>query len=225
LVVNGYKHAGGYDFRTGKELWKLREGGDIPVPTPVVAHDLVFLTSAHGSKRPLVAVRPGASGDITPASETQHNENVAWYLPRSGTYMQTPIVYGDYLYACLDNGLLTCFEARTGKQVYRQRLGNGSTGFTASPVASDGKIYFTSETGDIYVVRAGATFELLATNSMNEVCMATPAISGGMLLVRTEEHVYGIGKPMAAERITHSGALGAKRPIGCRPMVRRWRWR
>jgi outer membrane protein assembly factor BamB len=104
LVVNGYKHAGGYDPWTGKELWRIREGGDIPVPTPVVAHDLVFLASSHGSKRPLLAVRPGAVGDITPASDTQLGDDFAWYLPRAGTYMQTPIVYGDYLYACLDLG-------------------------------------------------------------------------------------------------------------------------
>jgi outer membrane protein assembly factor BamB len=109
--------------------------------------------------------------------------------------MQTPIVYGDYLYACGDNGLLSCYDARTGKSIYRQRLGNGSTGFTASAVAADGKLYFTNENGDIHVVRAGPEFELLATNSLNEVCMATPAVSDGMLIVRAENHVYAIGRP------------------------------
>jgi outer membrane protein assembly factor BamB len=193
LVVNGYKHAGGYDPWTGKELWKLSGGGDIPVPTPVAAHGLVFLSSSHGSKRPLRAVREGANGDITPEDEAEPGEPFAWYVERGGTYMQTPIVYGDYLYACRDNGLLSCYEARTGKRLYRKRLGQGSTGFTASPAAGDGKLYFTSEEGQIYVLRAGETFELLATNAMNEVCMATPAISDARLIIRTEGHVYSIG--------------------------------
>jgi outer membrane protein assembly factor BamB len=193
LVVNGYKHAGGYDPRTGEELWRLSGGGDIPVPTPVAAHGLIFLSSAHGGKRPLCAIREGASGDITPADDSEPGEYFAWYKPRAGIYMQTPIVYGEYLYACADNGLLNCYEARTGKRMYRERLGNGSTGFTASAVAGDGKIYFTSESGEIYVVQAGSTFKLLATNSMNEVCMATPSTSGGLLIVRTENHVYAIG--------------------------------
>ena len=109
--------------------------------------------------------------------------------------MQTPIVYGEYLYACGDNGVLNCYEARTGKAVYRQRLGNGTTGFTASAIAADGKLYFTSENGDIYVVQSGPEFKLLATNAMDETCMATPAISDGLLIVRTESHVYAIGPP------------------------------
>jgi outer membrane protein assembly factor BamB len=166
----------------------------------------VFLSSAHGRKRPLAAIREGASGDITPKDDDEPGEHFAWYQPRSGIYMQTPIVYGDYLYACLDNGLVTCYEARTGERVYRERLGNGSTGFTASAVAGDGKLYFTSEDGNIYVVKAGPTFELLATNAMNEVCMATPAISDGRLIVRTENHVYAIGDPWRP-RIKHRRRL------------------
>ena len=195
LVVNGYKHAGGYDPWTGKELWRLSRGGDIPVPTPVVAHGLIVLSSAHGTQRPLCAIREGATGDITPSTDTKLSDHIAWYLPRSGIYMQTPIVYGEYLYACGDNGALNCYEARTGKPIYHERLGNGTTGFTASAIAADGKLYFTSENGDIYVVQSGAEFKLLATNAMNETCMATPAVSDGMLIVRTERHVYAIGLP------------------------------
>src|SRR5262249_4002640 len=106
-----------------------------------------------------------------------------------------PLVYGDYLYACKDNGALSCYMARTGELLYRERLGSGQTGFTASPVAGGGKGYFTSEVGDIYVVQAGPDFQLLSTNSMSGVCMATPAISGQMLIVRTKSHVYGIEDP------------------------------
>ena len=115
MVVNGYKHAGGYDPWTGKELWKLSGGGDIPVPTPVAAHGLVFLSSAHGRKRPLCAIREGASGDITPKDDDEPGDHFAWYLPRSGIYMQTPLVYGDYLYACGDNGLLNLLRGSDRK--------------------------------------------------------------------------------------------------------------
>jgi outer membrane protein assembly factor BamB len=183
------------------------------VPAPVAAHGLVFLSSSHGSKRPLRAVREGATGDITPADDSEPGEQFAWYLPRSATYMQTPIVYGEHLYACRDNGLLSCYDARTGKRIFRKRLGQGSTGFTASPVAGDGKLYFTSEEGQIYVLRAGDTYELLATNSMNEVCMATPAITDGQLIVRTERHVYAIGASEAAavERQTCRCCTGSNR--------------
>ena len=167
------------------------------MPTPIVAHGLTILSSAHGKQRPLYAIREGAAGDITPTNVKEPGDHIAWYLPRSGIYMQTPIVYGDYLYACGDNGLLNCYEARTGKAIYHERLGNGATGFTASAIAADGKLYFTSENGDIYVVRAGAEFMLLATNAMDETCMATPAISDGMLIVRTQSHVYAIGHPQA----------------------------
>ena len=107
--------------------------------------------------------------------------------------MQTPLVYGDYLYSCSDSGILACYEAKTGKQVYRERLGTGRTGFTASPVAGDGKLYFTSEIGDVYVIKPGPTFEVLATNAMGEVCMATPAVSEGSLYFRTRDHVVAIG--------------------------------
>ena len=192
LIVNGYKHSGGYDPFTGRELWKLPGGGDIPVPTPVVANGLIFLASAHGAKAPLVAVRAGAAGEITAPAEGASTDAIAWYKNRDGTYMQTPLVYGDYLYACKDNGVLSCYAARTGDLLYRERLGGGQAGFTASPVAADGKILFTSEPGDIYVVQAGPQLKLLATNRMGDVCMTTPAISGRFLIVRTKSHVYGI---------------------------------
>ena len=202
LIVNGYQHAGGYDPLTGAELWRLSGGGDIPVPTPVAAHGLIFLSSAHGPQRPLCAIRGGATGDLTPTSDLTSSGHIAWYQQRSGIYMQTPIVYGEYLYACRDSGVLTCYEALTGERIYRERLGQGNAGFTASAVAADGKLYFTSENGDIFVVQAGPKFEVLATNALNEVCMATPAISDGMLIVRAKNHVYGIGTPKIQEMVT-----------------------
>jgi outer membrane protein assembly factor BamB len=214
LIVNGYRHAGGYDPWTGRELWRLSGGGDIPVPTPLVAHGLMFLSSAHGRQRPLCAVRVGATGDIEPGVDGTSVDHIAWYKQQEGIYIQTPIVYGEHLYACRNNGVLNCYEARTGERLYRERLGRGGTGFTASPVAADGKLYFTSEDGDVYVVRAGPRFELLATNRIAEVCMATPAISDGMILVRAKSHVYGIGEPRGQGGLLTGVPPGSKRLIG-----------
>ena len=194
LIVNGYKHIGGYDAATGKEVWRLQGGGDIPVPTPIVAHEMVFITNAHGRMAPIYAIRSDATGDISLDETATSNKYVAWSMRRDGAYMITPLVYGDYLYIGKDNGVLNCFEAKTGNRIYQERLGDGKTGFTASPVASDGKLYYSSEDGDIYVVKAGTKFEILAKNEMGEVCMATPAISEGTLFFRTQGHVVAISE-------------------------------
>ena len=192
IVVNGWHHIAGYDFETGKEVWKLDGGGDIPVPTPIVSHDLVYLTSAHGNSRPIRAIRLDAAGDITPSDIGATNQSVVWAHARQGNYMQTPIVVGDLLYGCLDSGVLSCFEAKTGKVRYNERIGGGDQGFTASPVAADGKLYFPSEIGNVMVVAAGGDFSVLATNRMEETCMASPAISEGKLFFRTREHLVAI---------------------------------
>ncbi|MGH7972638.1 MAG: PQQ-binding-like beta-propeller repeat protein, partial [Limisphaerales bacterium] len=194
IVANGWHHIGGYDFNTGKELWKLGGGGDIPVPTPIFGNGLIFLTSAHGNFRPMRAVRPNAEGDVTPAEVGMTNAAIAWVHARQGDYMQTPILVGNYLYACLDNGVLTCFDSGTGKIQYSERLGDGGQGFTASPVSCGGKLYFASEVGKVYVVAAEPKLSVLATNRLEETCMATPAISDGTLFFRTREHLVAIGR-------------------------------
>ena len=193
LIVNGWKQMGAYDLRTGEEIWRMSGGGDCPVPTPVVWNDLIFLTSAHGPRRPIYAVRKDAVGDISLRDGATTNRYVAWSAVRGGSYMQTPLVYDNYLYSCHDDGVLTCYEANTGKQLYKERLGKGGQGFTASPVASQGKIYFTSEQGAVFVVKPGADFMVLATNQMHEVCMATPAISADTIFFRTQGHVVAVG--------------------------------
>ncbi|HTY63153.1 MAG TPA: PQQ-binding-like beta-propeller repeat protein [Acidobacteriota bacterium] len=192
LIVNGCREAAGYDAKTGTRLWYLGENGDIPVPTPVVADDLVYITNAHGQISPIYAVRLTATGDITLKGLVRVNQHIAWSEARAGAYMQTPIVYGGYLYVCQDSGVLSCYEANTGKRVYQTRLGSGATGFSASGVAADGKLYYTSEEGDVYVVKAGPPFQLLATNPIGEICMATPAISEGVLYFRTQAHLVAI---------------------------------
>jgi outer membrane protein assembly factor BamB len=195
LVLNGWKHMGGYDLRTGEEIWQMSGGGDCPVPTPIVWQDLIFLMSAHGPRRPIYAVRTDAAGDVSLRAGASTNQYVAWSVLRGGSYMQTPLIYAGYLYSCDLDGILSCYEPRTGKQIYKERLGTGGEGFTASPVASEGKLYFTSEQGAVFVVKPGADFTVLATNQMGEVCMATPAISGGALFFRTEKHVAAVGGP------------------------------
>ena len=193
--VNGFKHAGAYDFQTGKEIWKLRGTGDIPVPTPVVGHDLIFISQSHGGGSPIYAIRTGATGDISLAEGTTSNEHIAWSRGRDGAYIPTPLVYGEHLYVLRDNGILQCFDARSGIRFYSKRVGAGSSGISASMVAADDKLYISDETGDVHVVPTGRDFEVLATSSVHEIVMATPAISDGVMVVRTLGHVYGVGEP------------------------------
>jgi outer membrane protein assembly factor BamB len=193
LLVNGWRHIGAYEVADGKEIWRLTGGGDIPVPTPIVGHGLVFITNSHGPFSPIYAIDLDAKGDISLAEDSTSNEHVVWSTRRGGAYMPTPLVYGDYFYLCRDNGVLSCYKATTGEQMYQERLGSG-TRFSASSVAAEGKLYFTSEMGDVFVVRAGPKFELIATNSLDEIAMATPAISEGTLYYRTRSHLIAIAE-------------------------------
>lgn len=189
IIVNGYRHMGGYEFETGKEIWKLGNGGDIPAPTPVIANGLIYLNSAHGKFSPIFAVRPTAKGDITLAADSTQNKYIAWSVKRGGAYMQTPLIYQNCLYNLQTNGQLTCFDAKTGEIKYKQSLNDA---FSASGIAADGKIYFSSENGTIYVIKAGPAYQLLAKNEMNDVCMATPAISGNALIFRTQHSLIAV---------------------------------
>ncbi len=192
VIVNGYKHIGGYDVESGKALWWMRGGGDIPCPTPVVSHGLVFITNAHGRMRPIYAVRLGAQGDVSLAPGETSNAGVAWFYPRRGSYQPTPLVYGDYLYVGDNSGVLGCYEARTGKEMYLEKIGGDLSSYSASPVAADGRLYFTDEYGNVHIVRAGPRYEHLAANAMGEICMASPAISGKTLFMRTIKDIYAI---------------------------------
>jgi outer membrane protein assembly factor BamB len=195
ILVNGWHHTGAYDFGTGKEIWKLDGGGDIPVPTPIVANSLAYFTSGHGQFRPMRAIRLEASGNITPADPGATNSAIVWAHARQGNYMQTPIVVGENLFACFDIGLLSCFDAKTGAIRYSERIGSGSEGFTSSPVSDGRHLFVASETGNVYVVPADGKFSVVATNKLTETCMATPALSGGTLYYRTREQLIAIGQP------------------------------
>jgi outer membrane protein assembly factor BamB len=135
--------------------------------------------------------RAGSKGDLTLKAGQESSEAIAWSKMRGGVYLPSPIALGDHLYTVSNNGILTAYEAKTGTRVYQQRVGDGGS-FVASPVAAAGKLYIANEDGDVYVVKAGAQYELLAKNAVGEAILATPAFAGDMLIVRGEKHLYGI---------------------------------
>jgi outer membrane protein assembly factor BamB len=191
IITNASRYIRGYDERDGRELWQHADfqatnpgkgvgDGQVKVSTPVLAGDLAIVTGGWPSAaRPIYALRV-ADGTL------------AWKVDRGSPYTPTPIVYEDLLYVVTDNGVLGVYDVKTGTRVYQRRIAEGAGGFSASPVAAAGRIYFTSEDGIVYVVRAGRTFELMASNDMREVCMATPAIVDDMMIVRTRTRVYGL---------------------------------
>jgi outer membrane protein assembly factor BamB len=193
LITHATKFIRGYDPMTGKELWRLGPNSEVTAPTPFEAHGLIFVTNGYRVIQPIYAIKPGGSGDISPKGDTETSDFVAWSKKKGGPYMPTPVVYGDLLYVVSNNGVLTAYQAKTGERVYQQRLGDKGGAYSASPIAGDGKVIFTSEDGEIYVVKAGPKYELLGTSQMNEVCMATPALSPEVMVVRTMKAVYGIG--------------------------------
>jgi hypothetical protein len=193
LITNGSKAIRGYDPLTGKELWRLTPNSEVTAPTPFVARDLIFITSGYAPIQPIYAIRVGATGDITLKDGATSNNFIAWSKQRGGPYMPTPVVYGDILYTCSNQGVLTAYNADKGDRLYQERLGGKGGAFTSSPVASDGKLYLSSEDGDVFVVKTGPKYELLSTNPVGEVMMASPAISDGMIFVRAHNHVFAFG--------------------------------
>jgi len=194
LVTNASNFIRGYDPSTGKELWKLGGSSKITAPTPVFSGDLIVVASGRRPEAPIFVIRAGASGDITLAANQNSSKDVAWSKKARGSYMPTPLIYGDYLYVLSNQGVFDCYDLKTGSEIYRERIPHHGSGFSASPVAADGKIYLPSEDGDMFVIKAGPKFEVLANNSIGEPLMATPAISGGKMFVRSQQHLFAIGR-------------------------------
>ena len=194
ILVNGMRHVGAYDFKTGQEIWKLSGGGDIPVPTPVVSEGLIYITNAHGPASPVYAIKETATGDISLKPGTASNEHVAWSAARSGGYMCTPLVYRGLVYIVRYNGVLNVFDAATGEKKYEARLAGATSAFSSSPVANDGKVYIASEDGQVFVLAAGPKYEVVAMNEMSTPVLATPALSEGRLILRTQDQIMAIGK-------------------------------
>jgi len=187
IVTNAGKHIRGFDPKTGRELWRLSDNNtQVKVPTPVVAGDLVIVTGGYPpGGRPIYAIRPGGSGDVGAKA-------VAWQAERGSPYTGTPLVHDGIVYACTDNGILSAYDAKTGQRLYQQRVSPEAAGFSASPIAAGNRLYLASEEGDVFVVQAGREFKLLATNRMGEVTMATPAVAGQTLILRTQTQLVGI---------------------------------
>jgi outer membrane protein assembly factor BamB len=194
VVLNGYPYIAGYDWKTGKELWRLKSEGDVPVPVPFLAGDFIYVANAHGGKAPLYAIRTDASGDISLTPGSPSSSGVAWSEERNGSYLQTPVVHKGIAYASTSNGVWKAYDAKTGRKLYEQRLGGGTTGFTSSPVAAGNYVYVTSEEGETYVIEAGSSLKVAATNAIGEIVLSTPAIADGALYFRTRDHIIAIGK-------------------------------
>ena len=194
LVTNASNFIRGYDPRTGKELWRLGGSSKITAPTPIFAEGLFVVVSGRGPERPIFVVRPNAHGDLTLPDGKSNSETVVWSRTGRGSYMPTPLVYNGTLYVLGNNGLFDAYNLKTGEEVYRQRLPLVGSGFSASPVASDGKIYLSNEDGEMLVIAAGDKFAHLSTNSMGELLMATPALSDGVMYVRSAASLFAIGR-------------------------------
>ncbi len=204
LITHATKFIRGYDPLTGKELWRLGPNSEVTAPTPFVANDLIYITNGYRGIQPIYAIKLGATGDISLQGEAESSDFIAWSKKRGGPYMPTPVVYSDTLYTCANNGVLTAYNAKSGEKLYSERLGGKGGAFSASPVAADGKLYFAGEDGDVFVVKAGPKYEFLGENKIGEVLMGTPAISDGMLFIRSIKTLYAIADNAAV------GAQGAK---------------
>jgi outer membrane protein assembly factor BamB len=194
LIANASNFIRGYDPRTGKELWRLGKSSKITAPTPVFADDILVVASGRGPERPIFVVKAGARGDLTLPDGKTSSDAIIWSRTGRGSYMPTPLIYKGILYVLGNNGTLDAYNLKTGNEIYRQRLPLVGNGFSASPVAADGKIYLPNEDGEILVVSAGEKFAHLGTNSMGELLMATPALSEGVMYVRTAQSLFAVGR-------------------------------
>ncbi len=199
IITPGTKRTRAYDLE-GKLLYEFGGASSITIATPYTAHGMLYVSSGYimDGKKPVFAIKPGAEGDISLKDDETKNEHIAWSRQKAAPYNPSTIVYGDYLYTLMDNGTFACYDAKTGDEVYgKQRLGRskGFGGFTASPWAYGGKIFCLDEDGVTVVVKAGKEFEILRENALAEddMTMATPALVGDKLLIRTAARMYCLG--------------------------------
>lgn len=198
IVTPGTGQVRSYDL-DGKPLWSLRGMSSITIATPYSHDDRLYISSGYvlDQTKPIYAIRPGASGDISLKPGETSNAFIVWSHPKAAPYNPSTLLYDRRLYVLYDMGFVRCLGADDGREIFgQQRLPNGRA-FTASPWASRGKVYFLNEDGVTFVLRAGDAFELLQTNSLadDDMCMATPAIAGDRLLIRTSARLYCIRSP------------------------------
>jgi outer membrane protein assembly factor BamB len=181
LITNASNAIRAYDPATGKQLWSLGGSSKITAPTPVGAGGLTIVASGRRPEAPIFAIRPGGE--------------VAWQKQQRGPYMPTPLILDGLLYVLGNAGIFDCYELATGVEVYRQRIPHAGSGFSASPVEADGKIFLPSEDGDLFIVQSSRKFELLGKKEIGEPLMATPAIANGLMLIRSEHYLSAWGRP------------------------------
>ena len=194
LITSAKGAVRSYDL-DGKLLWQLTGMSSIVIPTPLTGHGLLYISSGYvGDKtRPIYAIRPGAAGDISLKDDQASNKFIAWSQKKAGPYNPSPLIYGDYLYVLYDLGHLGCYHALTGKEVYpKQKIDPKAKAFTSSPWANNDKIFCLSEDGDTFIIEAGPNFKVISQNNLNEMCMATPAILRGNIIIRTLTKLYRI---------------------------------
>ena len=192
IVTTGTGRVRSYDLN-GRPLWDILRMSVLTVPSPLARHGLLFVSAGYiqDTHRPVYAIRPGASGDISLEAGKTQSQFIAWSSTQISSYQPSPIIVGDYYYTLLDRGFLTCHDARTGKEIYgRQRISAESSGFSASPWSYNGRIFALSEDGDTFVIQAGPEFKILGKNSLDEMSMATPAVANGSLILRTANTLY-----------------------------------
>jgi outer membrane protein assembly factor BamB len=185
LVVNSSEKLEGYDPKTGKPLWFLVEPNQFPIPVPSFAEGVIYTSRGYRSG-PYMAIRPGARGDL------KGSEHLLWHVPTGAPYVSSVVHYQGVIYMASDAGVVQAIDAATGERLFQGRTGGV---FSAAPVAGDGKIYFVSETGEGIVVAAKREFEVLATNPMAARFLASPAISGGQIFLRSDDRLIAVGKP------------------------------
>lgn len=213
LVTTGSDQVRSYDLE-GRELWHFTGLNSIAIPQPFSAHGLLYVTSGYvgDNVRPVFAIRPGALGDISLEPGELSNDSIVWYNDNAGPYHPTPLVYGDYYFTLLDRGFFTVHDAQTGAEQYfterqildeqvRRRIAPGTGGFTASPWAYNNKIFVLSEDGDTYVIDPTDSFNVVATNSLGEVAMSSPAIASGSLFIRTRSHLWRLSQGAQLEEV------------------------
>jgi outer membrane protein assembly factor BamB len=193
VAVNGYRHRGGYDLMTGKEVWRMSGGGDVPIPTPITGKDLIYFNSAHGPSSPVFAVSSAAKGDITLQEGARSSEYIRWSMPRGGSYIHTLLLYRNRLYNVNWNGTVQCLDPLTGSEIYSSKLGRSGS-FIASPIASDGRIYIVDEKGMVHILMDGPSFRELDEVPLGDICLTAPAIGNGMIYFRTQKYLIAVGK-------------------------------
>jgi outer membrane protein assembly factor BamB len=188
IIVNSQNRVHAYDPATGRELWRCNGNTYEVIPTPVVGYGMVFCSS--GRAGPTLAIRPGGRGDVT-------RSHLTWSSPRGSPFVPSPILYGESLYMINDMAsIVTSLDARTGRLMWQGRLCVARPeGFSASPVALDGKVFFTNDDGETFVLRAGPTFELMHVNQIGEPVLASPALVDGRWYFRTRSRLFAVGRP------------------------------